>query len=94
MVTDNNTSSSTLQIENVRGLHARASAKFVKCAEQFDAEIMVSCKGHSVPGVSIMGLMMLGACPGSKIDVVASGPDHKEALSALALLVQQKFGED
>ena len=94
MVTDDNSSSCTLQIENVRGLHARASAKFVKCAEQFDARITVSCKGHSVPGTSIMGLMMLGACPGSQIAVLASGPDHKDAVSALALLVQQKFGED
>ena len=94
MTTDDNVSSCTLLIENVRGLHARASAKFVKCAEQFDATVTVSCKGHSVPGTSIMGLMMLGACPGTKIDVVANGADHKQALSALSDLVQQKFGED
>jgi len=94
VVTEDNTSSCTLQIENVRGLHARASAKFVKCAEQFKADITVSCKGHSVPGTSIMGLMMLGACPGSTIDVVASGPDRKEALKALSQLVEHKFGED
>jgi len=91
---DENASRYILQIENVRGLHARASAKFVKCAEKFDADITVTCKGQSVPGTSIMGLMMLGACPGSQIEVLASGPDHRQALSALILLVKGKFGEE
>ncbi len=87
-------SSSKLIIENVRGLHARASAKFVKCAEQFESEITVSCKGQTVPGRSIMGLMMLGACTGTEIEVNACGHDHEKALAALVTLVQQKFGED
>ena len=93
-IEEENASRCTLQIENVRGLHARASAKFVKCAENFNAEITVSCKGQSVPGTSIMGLMMLGASPGSLIEVLASGPDHRQALSALMLLVEGKFDED
>ncbi len=61
-------------IINQRGLHARASAKFVKCAEGFDAEVQVSKDGQSVPGTSIMGLMMLAASMGTSIDVEASGP--------------------
>jgi phosphocarrier protein len=84
----------TLTISNTRGLHARASAKFVKCAEQFDAEVSVNCKGQSVPGTSIMGLMMLGACPGTKIDVTACGQQRDEALEALARLVDDKFEEE
>ncbi len=81
-------------IANQRGLHARASAKFVKCAENFDAEIKVSCKDVSVPGTSIMGLMMLGACKGTPIQIQAIGPDQEKALSALKELVEDKFGED
>jgi phosphocarrier protein len=83
-----------LEICNSRGLHARASAKFVKCAEQFDADITVSRDGQTVPGTSIMGLMMLGAHPGSQIAVAASGPQAAEAIEALRLLVADKFGED
>ena len=83
-----------MTIRNTRGLHARASAKFVKCAEQFDAEISVSCKGQSVPGTSIMGLMMLGACPGTKIEVSACGPQRDEALAALGQLIDDKFEEE
>ena len=86
--------SADLFICNSRGLHARASAKFVKCAEQFVAEITVSKDGQSVPGTSIMGLMMLGAQPGSSIAVEASGPQAAEALDALKQLVDGKFGED
>ena len=81
-------------ISNERGLHARASAKFVKCAELFDAEISVTCKDISVPGTSIMGLMMLGACKGTDISISAHGPQHSAALSALKTLVDEKFGED
>ena len=81
-------------IANERGLHARASAKFVKCAEEFNAEIDVTCKDVSVPGTSIMGLMMLGACKGTKIHIKAHGPDQHNALSALQELVEDKFGED
>jgi phosphocarrier protein len=84
----------TLTICNKRGLHARASAKFVKCAETFDSEITVSKDGQSVGGTSIMGLMMLAAAPGSTIEVTARGPDADAALAALADLVECGFGED
>jgi phosphocarrier protein len=83
-----------LAIINQRGLHARASAKFVKCAESFDADITVSRDGMSVPATSIMGLMMLGAAMGTSISVVASGPQADEALAALAQLVESKFDEE
>jgi len=81
-------------IANERGLHARASAKFVKCAESYEAEIEVTCKDVSVPGTSIMGLMMLGACKGTKIHIKAHGPDQQIALTALQELIDDKFGED
>ena len=83
-----------LEIVNSRGLHARASAKFVKCAEQFEAEITVSRDGHSVPGTSIMGLMMLAAQMGSTILVEATGPEAEPAVEALSRLVADRFGED
>jgi len=83
-----------LAIVNQRGLHARASAKFVKCAEGFDATIMVSKDGQSVPGTSIMGLMMLAASVGSSVTVEASGPQAEEAMAALATLVAAKFDEE
>ena len=83
-----------VEIVNARGLHARASAKFVKCAEQFDADISVSRDGQSVPATSIMGLMMLAAQMGSTILIEASGRDAEPALDALASLVASRFGED
>jgi phosphocarrier protein len=83
-----------LAIVNQRGLHARASAKFVKCAEAFDADITVSRDGMSVPATSIMGLMMLGAAIGTTIMVEARGPQAREALDALAALVEAKFDEE
>ncbi len=83
-----------LDITNQRGLHARASAKFVKCAEGFDASITVSRDGQSVPGTSIMGLMMLAASMGTSITVEASGPQAEAALQALEELVVRKFDED
>jgi phosphocarrier protein len=83
-----------VEIVNARGLHARASAKFVKCAEQFDADISVSRDGQSVPATSIMGLMMLAAQMGSTILIEASGRDAEPALDALATLVASRFGED
>ena len=86
--------SRTLLICNQRGLHARAAARFVKCADQFDAEITVTKKDNVVSGLSIMGLMMLGAGPGTTIEVTASGPEALEALEALEVLVTSKFGED
>jgi phosphocarrier protein len=83
-----------LAITNQRGLHARASAKFVKCAEAFDAEITVTRDGMSVPATSIMGLMMLGAAIGTSIMVEAKGNQAEEAIEALALLVESKFDEE
>lgn len=83
-----------MAITNQRGLHARASAKFVKCAEGFDANITVSRDGQTVPATSIMGLMMLAAAMGTSITVEASGPQAGEALKALGELVSSKFGED
>lgn len=88
------TISKELAIINQRGLHARASAKFVKCAEGFDATVLVSKDGQSVPGTSIMGLMMLAAGIGTSITVEASGPQGEEAMNALEALVASKFDED
>ena len=83
-----------LPITNHRGLHARASAKFGKCAEGFDADIRVSRDGQTVPGTSIMGLMMLAAAMGTSILVEASGPQAEQAVDALTMLVGTKFDED
>jgi len=83
-----------LQIVNRRGLHARATAKFVQCVERFDAKIKVSRCGETVGGDSIMGILTLGAGLGSTITVSASGADAGEALEALAELVATRFGED
>lgn len=81
-------------IINQRGLHARASAKFVKCAEGFDANITVSRDGQTVPGTSIMGLMMLAASIGTSVTVEASGPQAEPAINALETLVATKFDEE
>ena len=83
-----------LKIINKRGLHARASAKFVKCVECFKAAIVVSKDGQSVCGTSIMGLLTLGASAGYVIDVSATGEDAEEALAALTRLVESGFGEE
>lgn len=83
----------TLEICNKRGLHARASAKFVKCVERFDVDIVVTRDNQSVGGTSIMGLMMLAAAPGCSIHIKANGPDADAALAALSHLVNDKFGE-
>lgn len=81
-------------IRNRKGLHARASAKFVKCAETFDAEVRVTRDGQSVGGTSIMGLMMLAAGLGVKILIEATGPEAPEAIAALTELVESGFGEE
>lgn len=81
-------------ITNKRGLHARASARFVKLAETFEADVEVRKDGAEVPGTSIMGLMMLAAGPGSAIEICASGPDAVAAVDALCALVEAKFGEE
>jgi phosphocarrier protein len=84
----------SITIVNQRGLHARAAAKFVKLAGQFDAEITVSRSGQEVSGLSIMGLMMFAAGPGSEIELSARGAQADEALDALQELVESRFGED
>jgi phosphocarrier protein len=83
-----------LPIINKRGLHARASAKFVQMVEGFDATITVSKDGMTVGGTSIMGLMMLAASPGCCVYVEASGNQAEEALAALEALVADRFGEE
>lgn len=84
----------SVTIVNRKGLHARASAKFVKCAEMFDADVKVTRDGQSVGGTSIMGLMMLAAGPGTCILIEAEGADGERALAALVALVEDGFGED
>ncbi|MDB5470808.1 MAG: Phosphotransferase system, phosphocarrier protein HPr [Caulobacter sp.] len=84
----------TVEIVNERGLHARASAKFVKLAGSFDAEIQVSRDGQSVDARSIMGLMMLAAGIGSTVEISAEGPEATAALDALCELVANRFDED
>lgn len=88
------TVTATLNICNTRGLHARASAKFVKLASSFESEIHVTRDGVTVDARSIMGLLMLGAGIGCSIDVSADGPDAEEAMEALTDLVARKFDEE
>jgi phosphocarrier protein HPr len=83
-----------VEIVNKRGLHARASAKFVKLAASFDAEVTVSKDGQTVDARSIMGLMMLAAGPGSEIGIAAEGEQAQQAVEALAALVAARFDED
>lgn len=90
----NNRPRAELTIRNKKGLHARASAKFVKCAEGFDAQVHVSRDGHTVGGSSIMGLMMLAAGQGSTIVVEVEGPQAPAALAALTALIEDGFGEE
>ena len=84
----------SVEIINKRGLHARASAKFVRLATEFDAEVRVSRDGQSVDARSIMGLMMLAAGPGSSIEIEAEGSEAEAALDALVELVSNRFEED
>lgn len=79
---------------NKRGLHARAAAKLVKLAGEFDAEVRVAKNGSVVSGRSIMGLMMLAAGPGCQIEIVAEGAEAQPAVDALVELVEAKFDED
>ena len=81
-------------IVNQRGLHARASAKFVATASKFRSEITVVKDDNSVSGRSIMGLMMLAAAKGSTVELIADGPDAKEAIAALMSLIAARFHED
>jgi phosphocarrier protein HPr len=83
----------SISIVNRRGLHARASARFVKCAEAFDAEVRVTKDGQTVGGTSIMGLMTLAAAPGCAIELEAEGREAAAALDALTKLIEEGFGE-
>jgi len=82
------------RICNKRGLHARASAKFVQTVEKFDADVRVMRCGETVGGTSIMGLMMLAAAPGTTISVEATGKEAAEVIEALDVLISSRFGED
>lgn len=84
----------TLIICNQKGLHARAAAAFVKCVSEYDADVSVEKDGQEVDGSSILSLMMLAASKGTSIRVKVHGKDAQEALSALAVLVDSKFGEE
>jgi phosphocarrier protein len=83
----------TLTIKNELGLHARPAARFVECAGAFDAEITVTKDGETVPGTSIMGLLMFGAGPGTALEVAATGAEAAAALDALEALIDRGFGE-
>jgi phosphocarrier protein len=82
-----------LVICNKKGLHARASARFVQTVEKFDAEVRVMRCGETVGGTSIMGLMMLAASPGTKITIEATGKQAAEVTEALVALIESRFGE-
>ena len=84
----------TLEIQNKKGLHARAAAAFVKAISPFDAQICVERLGQEVSGCSIMGLMMLAASKGTTINIKASGKDAQKAVDALKELINNKFNED
>ena len=88
------TLSRTVRINNKRGLHARASAKFVNLATQLDAQIEVEKDGNKVCGTSIMGLMMLGAAMGDSVVIHVSGIAAEDALNQLAQLIEDRFGEE
>jgi phosphocarrier protein len=85
--------SRTFTICNKKGLHARASAKFVQTVEKYDAEVRVRRNGDTVGGTSIMGLMMLAAAPGTSITIEATGREAAEVVEALAALIASRFGE-
>jgi phosphocarrier protein HPr len=96
--TDNGSASGILSRElpiiNRKGLHARATAKFVQCVERFESAITVSRSGETVGGTSIMGILTLGAGFGTTIVVTAQGADSSEAMEAIGVLVANRFGED
>ena len=92
---ESQTASKRVKIQNIKGLHARATATFVKLAETFQSEIMVSKSGgEPMSGKSIMGLLMLAAPLGETLKIQATGPDAEKAVQALADLVRHKFGEE
>lgn len=81
-------------IKNRLGLHARASARLVQTANRFRSEVFISKEGEEVNGKSIMGILMLAAAIGAKIEVRVSGDDAEEAFAAISQLIEDKFGED
>lgn len=83
-----------LEIKNLKGLHARAAAAFVKCTADLDVDIMVEKDGQQVDGSSILGLMMLAASKGSRIKVKANGADAEQAVKNISDLVNSLFGEE
>lgn len=83
-----------IMIRNRKGLHARASAQFVKCVEKFDATVHVTREGHTVLGTSIMGLMMLAAAQGNTILVETKGTQARDVLDALITLIEARFNEE
>lgn len=93
-MTAEDTVSVCIEIVNKRGLHARASAKFCAVAGSFDADVQVEKDGMTVGGTSIMGLMMLGAGPGCKINLSATGEQAEEVIDTLVQLIGFRFGED
>ena len=90
----NNTKIARLRILNEKGLHARAAAKFVELVDKFDVKVVVKKDSLEASGDSIMGLLMLGASKGSEIELVLSGKQSEDTLSALSNLVENLFGED
>ncbi len=93
-IQDSKRPAAVVTIVNQKGLHARASAKFVKLAETSNAVSTGTREGHTVGGTSIMGLMMLAAGPGSQLYITAEGPEGPEALEQLVTLVETGFGEE
>lgn len=83
-----------LEIKNIKGIHARAAAAFVKLAETFSSKIDVERIGMTVSGLSIMGLMMLSASKGTTIKVTVSGSDEQQAMQEITKLIDNKFGEE
>ena len=92
--TSNGPLEAELLIVNRKGLHARASAKFVQTVERFDAAVTVTRSGETVGGRSIMGLLTLGAAQGTTITITTEGPEAAESLAALKELIANRFGED
>ncbi len=84
----------TVQIINMRGLHARASAKVVKCAESYDAQVTLMCEGKAADALSMMDLLMLGAHKDCQISLDGTGSEVKEAIEAIVQLINDKFGEE
>ena len=84
----------TVEIINRKGLHARATAKLVQCVDQFDVTVTVSRGGETVGGTSIMGILTLGAGPGTTITITAAGAEAEQAMAAITALIADKFGED